>query len=111
MGQKISPTSLRTGILKDWSSNWFGGRKYIPYLKDDLKVRTFLEKKLKGMGVADIRLERGSDVLNVIITTTRPGLLSWLIDWSWRYRYRRHEESYKYSLKEEDPYSFRGFRT
>ena len=75
MGQKISPISLRVGILKDWSSTWFGGRKYIPYLKDDLAVRTFLDKKLKGMGVADIRIERGSDVLNVIITTCRPGLL------------------------------------
>lgn len=75
MGQKISPTSFRIGIQKDWCSTWFGGRKYIPYLKDDLAVREFLEKKLKGMGVADIRLERGSDVLNVIITTSRPGLL------------------------------------
>jgi len=75
MGQKISPTSFRTGIQKDWASTWFGGRKYIPYLKDDLAVRTFLEKKLKGLGVADIQLERGSDTLNVIITTSRPGLL------------------------------------
>ncbi len=75
MGQKISPTSLRTGIQKDWASTWFGGKKYIPYLKDDLAVRAYLDKKLKGMGVADIRIQRGSDVLNVIITTTRPGLL------------------------------------
>ncbi len=75
MGQKISPISLRVGILKDWSSTWFGGRKYIPYLKDDLIVRDFLEKKFKGMGVADIRLERGSDTLNVIVTTSKPGLL------------------------------------
>lgn len=75
MGQKISPISLRVGIQKDWASNWFGGKKYIPYLKDDLVVRTFLDNKLKGMGVADIRLERGSDILNVIITTSRPGLL------------------------------------
>jgi small subunit ribosomal protein S3 len=75
MGQKINPTSFRTGIQKDWASTWFGGRKYIPYLKDDLSVREFLEAKLKGLGVADIRLERGSDVLNVIITTSRPGLL------------------------------------
>lgn len=76
MGQKINPTSLRTGIQKDWASTWFGGRnKYIPYLKDELKVRDYLDRKLKGMGVADIRLERGSDILNVIITTSRPGLL------------------------------------
>ncbi len=75
MGQKINPTSLRTGIQKDWASTWFGGRKYIPYLKDELKVREYLDRKLKGMGVADIRLERGSDVLNIIVTTSRPGLL------------------------------------
>lgn len=75
MGHKISPTSMRLGIQKDWSSSWFGGRKYIPYLKDDLRVRDFLTKKLKNMGVADIRLERGTDTLNVIVTTSRPGLL------------------------------------
>lgn len=75
MGQKISPTSLRIGIQKDWSSRWFGGRKYIPYLKDDLAVRKFLTGKLKGMGVADVQIERGSNALNVIIFTSRPGLL------------------------------------
>lgn len=75
MGQKISPTSLRIGVQKDWPSHWFGGKKYIPYLKDDLAVRNFLAKKLKNMGVADIQIERGTDVINVIITSSRPGLL------------------------------------
>ncbi|MBX4190046.1 30S ribosomal protein S3 [Candidatus Parcubacteria bacterium] len=75
MGQKISPTSLRLGIQRDWSSRWFGGRKYIPFLKDDLVIRTYLNKKLKHMGVADIQIERGSNALNVIIITARPGLL------------------------------------
>lgn len=75
MGQKISPISLRLGINKDWASRWFGGRKYSSYLKDDLKVRTFLEKKLKSMGIDRIELERGTDSLNVIINTSRPGFL------------------------------------
>ncbi|HWA64656.1 MAG TPA: 30S ribosomal protein S3 [Candidatus Paceibacterota bacterium] len=75
MGQKISPTALRVGIQKDWPSRWFGGRKYIAFLKDDLKVRTFLQKRLKGMSVADIQIERGNDTLNIVITTARPGLL------------------------------------
>ena len=43
---------MRTGIQKDWASTWFGGKKYIPYLKDDLIVRDYLDKKLKGMGVS-----------------------------------------------------------
>jgi len=75
MGQKISPTSFRVGINKDWASRWFGGRKYKDYLKADLKVRIFLEKKLKNMGIDRIELERGNDSLNVIIHTSRPGFL------------------------------------
>ena len=75
MGQKISPTSLRIGINKDWASRWFGGRKYTDFLKDDLKVRAFLEKKLKNMGIDKVELERGTDALNVIIHTSRPGFL------------------------------------
>ena len=75
MGQKISPTSLRIGINKDWASRWFGGRKYTDFLKDDLKVRAFLEKKLKNMSIDKVELERGTDALNVIIHTSRPGFL------------------------------------
>ena len=75
MGHKISPTSLRLGINKDWASKWFGGRKYSDYLKDDLKVRTFLDKKLKGMGVDHVDLERGTDAFNVVVHTSRPGFL------------------------------------
>jgi len=75
MGQKISPTSLRVGITKDWLSRWFGGRKYPPYLKDDIAVRGLLNKKLKNMSVDRIVLERGTDALNVLIYTARPGLI------------------------------------
>lgn len=75
MGHKISPTSLRTGITKDWQSRWFGGRKYTGYLKDDVAIRKFLDKKLKNMGLDRIELERGTDTLNIIIYTARPGLL------------------------------------
>lgn len=75
MGQKISPTAFRIGIQKAWPSRWFGGRKYISFLKDDLKVREFVQKKLKGMSVDKIEIERGTDTLNVIIYTARPGLI------------------------------------
>lgn len=75
MGHKISPVSLRLGINKDWASRWFGGRKYRDYLKDDLKIRAFLEKKLKNMGVDKIEMERGTDVFNIIVHTSRPGFL------------------------------------
>jgi small subunit ribosomal protein S3 len=75
MGHKISPTSFRVGIQKDWSSRWFGTAKYIPLLKDDVAVRAYLDKKLKSMSVDRVEIERGTDLLNVIIFSSRPGLL------------------------------------
>lgn len=75
MGQKISPTSLRIGIIKDWASRWFGGDKYTSYLKDDMAVRNFLEKRLRNMAVDRIEIERGTDQLTITIFTARPGLI------------------------------------
>ncbi len=75
MGQKISPTSLRLGIHKDWASRWFGGSKYIGFLKDDVAVRTFLGKRLKNMAVDRVDIERGNDAVRITIYTARPGLI------------------------------------
>lgn len=75
MGQKISPISLRIGIHRDWASRWFSNAKYPAYLKDDLAVRAYLEKRLKSMSVDRIEIERGTDTLNVTIFTARPGLI------------------------------------
>ena len=75
MGHKISPISFRVGIQRDWASRWFGTSKYIPLLKDDVAVRDYLEKKLKGMSVDRVEIERGTDLLNVLIFSSRPGLL------------------------------------
>ncbi len=75
MGQKVSPIGMRVGIIKDWASRWFGGVRYIPYLKDDLAVRTFLSKRLKNMSVDHVDIERGTDLLNISIYSARPGLI------------------------------------
>ncbi len=75
MGQKISPISFRVGINKDWLSRWFGHKKYVGYLKGDVAVRDFLNKRLKNMAVDRVELERGADALNILIFTARPGLI------------------------------------
>lgn len=75
MGHKISPTSFRIGINKDWLSRWFGRGKYVRYLKDDVGVRDFLSRRLKGMAVDRVELERGADTINILIYTARPGLI------------------------------------
>ncbi|PJE51361.1 MAG: 30S ribosomal protein S3 [Candidatus Yanofskybacteria bacterium CG10_big_fil_rev_8_21_14_0_10_36_16] len=75
MGHKISPTSLRVGISKDWKSKWFGARKYKDLLKEDYAVREFLTKRLKNMSVEKIEIERSPDTFIIAITTARPGLI------------------------------------
>lgn len=75
MGQKISPTSLRVGIHKDWKSRWFSARQYQHFLKEDMAIRAFLQRKLRGMSVDRITIERSPDLLTVTIATARPGLI------------------------------------
>jgi len=75
MGQKISPTSLRLSINKDWKSRWFSAKKYPQFLKEDVAIRKFLEKKLKNMSVDKVEIERSPDVLSIVISTARPGLV------------------------------------
>ncbi len=75
MGQKISPTSFRLSVNKDWKSRWFGAKKYPQFLKEDVAIRKFLEKKLKNMSVDKVEIERSPDVLSITISTARPGLV------------------------------------
>lgn len=75
MGQKVSPTSFRITVTKDWRSRWFGGKNYKEFLMEDVAVREFLTKKLKGMSTDRVDIERSPDVLNIIIYTARPGLI------------------------------------
>lgn len=75
MGQKTSPISMRMGFTKDWRSRYFSKRQLIPYLKDDVKIRQFLDKKLRFMGVDKVEVERTAGQLKVIIHTSRPGLI------------------------------------
>ncbi len=75
MGQKISPTSLRLIINKDWRSRWFNEKNYKGFLQKDLALREFLDKRLKNMSVDRVEIERGPNTLSVIIFTARPGLI------------------------------------
>jgi len=75
MGQKISPTSFRISINKDWKSRWFNLKNYPAFLKEDVNIRGLLNKKLKNMSVDVINIERSPDLLAITIHTARPGLI------------------------------------
>ncbi len=72
----VHPYSHRLGIIRDWKSRWFGMKnKFRDFLKSDVLLRQHLEKKLRGMYVSNIEMERGEKFLRVIIETSRPGVI------------------------------------
>jgi small subunit ribosomal protein S3 len=76
MGQKVHPTGLRLGIIRDWSSKWYAGNKdYATYLNTDLKVREFIKNKLSQAAVSEVRIERPARNARIIIHTARPGIV------------------------------------
>ena len=76
MGQKVHPTGIRLGIIKDWTSTWYADSKnYAEYLNADMKVRDYLRKKLVNASVSRIQIERPAGNARVIIHTARPGIV------------------------------------
>jgi small subunit ribosomal protein S3 len=76
MSHKVHPYSHRLGILRDWKSRWFGvDRKYRDFLKGDVLIRQYLEKKLLDFFVADVIIERSKNTIRIMIKTSRPGMI------------------------------------
>ena len=76
MGQKVHPTGIRLGIVKDHTSTWYASRAtYAKNLLQDLKVREFLEKRLERASVSRIDIERPAQNARITIHTARPGIV------------------------------------
>ena len=76
MGQKVSPVGLRVGVNKDWESKWMAPKKdFAKVLNNDSKIREYLEKELKDAGIAKIVIERNDKKCEVIIHTSKPGII------------------------------------
>lgn len=76
MGQKVHPTGIRLGIVKDWTSKWYADSKdFADTLNMDLKVRDFIKKKLKSASVSRVQIERPANNARITIHTARPGIV------------------------------------
>lgn len=71
------PYIQRININRDWKSRWFttNPAKFREYLRVDAALRKFLDKRLKGMSVDAIEIERSDKAIRLIIKTARPGLI------------------------------------
>ena len=76
MGQKVHPTGIRLGIVKDHSSVWYADKKNYPaYLLNDLEVREYIRKRLSQASVSRIEIERPAQTARITIHTARPGIV------------------------------------
>ena len=76
MGQKVHPTGVRVGIIKDWNSKWYAdSRNFADYLVEDQKIRKFLKKKLYLAGISKIEIERTAKAIKVNLFTAKPGIV------------------------------------
>jgi small subunit ribosomal protein S3 len=76
MGQKVHPTGIRLGIVKDWASRWYADTKTFPeHIRTDHEIRVYIKEKLKDASVSRITIERPSKRCNITIHTARPGIV------------------------------------
>ncbi|MBP1152948.1 MULTISPECIES: 30S ribosomal protein S3 [Methylocaldum] len=76
MGQKVHPTGIRLGYIKDWTSRWYASSKdYSAFLFNDLKVREFLKRKLGHASISRVQINRPANNAHITIHTARPGLV------------------------------------
>ena len=76
MGQKVNPAGMRLGINKDWTAKWYAPSKdFSKALENDMKIREFLDKKLKNAAVSSVTIERSNKKTEIKISTAKPGVV------------------------------------
>ena len=76
MGQKVNPNGLRLGINKDWEAKWYANKKdFSKNLNKDVLIRKYFEEKLDNAGIAKIEIERNDKRCEVIVHTSKPGVM------------------------------------
>lgn len=76
MGQKVNPTGIRLGIVKDWTSRWYASTQNYPvFLLQDIKVREYIQEKLAHASVSRIQINRPANNANITVHTARPGIV------------------------------------
>jgi small subunit ribosomal protein S3 len=77
MTHTVHPYAHRLGIIRDWKSRWFATtpKQYRDNVMIDTTIRRFLKKRLRGMFVTSVEIERTRQAIRVLVKTSRPGLV------------------------------------
>jgi small subunit ribosomal protein S3 len=75
MGQKVHPKIFRINSIFTWDSKWFARKDYQKFLEEDVKIRAFLMKDLRGAAIDRVDIERTQNNLTIVIHTAKPGMI------------------------------------
>jgi small subunit ribosomal protein S3 len=75
VGQKVNPVGFRIGVIRDWESKWYADKDYADLLHEDIKIREYIEKRLKDAAVSSVEIERAANRVNITIKTAKPGMV------------------------------------
>ena len=75
MGQKVNPVGFRLLNNKNWESIWYDNKNYAKKLINDIAIRAFVKKNYAHCGIGSVIIERPSDKINLIIKTSKRGVL------------------------------------
>ena len=76
MGQKVNPHGARVGVILDWSTKWYAGKKdFSNNLIEDYKLRQLLKDKLNTAGISRIDIQRTGAKVNIAVYTAKPGIV------------------------------------
>lgn len=76
MTHVVHPYAHRLGIIRGWKSRWFGKKvNYVDHLRSDVLVRAWMTKRLRGMYLSLIEIERSEKQYRIMIHTSRPGMI------------------------------------
>ncbi len=75
MGQKVNPVGMRIGVIRDWESKWYADKEFATFLHEDIKVRKFLEGKLKEAALSHVEIQRAKEQVDIFVYVARPGVV------------------------------------
>lgn len=78
MGQKTHPLGFRLGITQEHKSTWYANfNQYADILKEDDKIRTYIETVAKENNISTVKINRNglNDQIQLNIETGKPGIL------------------------------------
>ena len=76
MGQKVTPHGARVGVIYDWSTRWYSGKKdFANNLNEDFRLRKMLKEKFYSCGISRIDIERSASRMTVTLFAGKPGMI------------------------------------